>query len=112
MRLMAKETEKENIASKVFESKSEKEAGFEPEFENEENVEPNFDVFEPKTEEELEEEIRLELKQRMQKYDDLPTKEIQTTPSKKIKVSSLFRYFIFKSQILNKNKKKVKKFKF
>ena len=88
MRLMAKETEKA--------------AGFEPTFENDENVEPNSDVFEPKTEEELEEEIRLELKHRMQKYDDLPTKEIHTTPAKKIKVSVLFRQFILNSQILNK----------
>ena len=83
MRLMAKETEKA--------------AGFEPTFENDENVEPNSDVFEPKTEEELEEEIRLELKHRMQKYDDLPTKEIHTTPAKKIKVSVLFRQFILNS---------------
>ena len=105
MRLMAKETEKENIATKVFEPKTEKAAGFEPTFENDENVEPNSDVFEPKTEEELEDEIRLEVKRRMQKYDDLPTKEIQTTPAKKIKVSVLFRRFILNS-ILNKIKKK------
>ena len=104
MRLMAKETEKEKIATTAFEPKTEKAAGFEPTFENDENVEPNSDVFEPnsdvfepKTEEELEEEIRLELKHRKQKYDDLPTKEIHTTPAKKIKVSVFFRQFILNS---------------